>query len=96
MITREKIQAQNDFLKLETLQMTLSTRCEPSRIGEKFNYFSETIGSKLASSIHPAQHVYEIDELQKSMVLNYTNELEKSKRVASLKNKKRSGGHDGI
>ena len=62
---------------------------------EKIIQFFTAIGPKLASSIPPAQHLYEIDKFEKSMVLNYTNELEVSKIVASLKNKK-SSGHDGI
>ena len=62
---------------------------------EKINQFFTSIGSKLASSPPPAHHKYEIDKLQNSMVLNYTNELEVSKVVGSLKNKK-SRCHDGI
>ena len=62
---------------------------------EKINQFLTAIGPMLASSIPPAQHKYEVGKFEKSMVLNYTNELEVSKIVASLKNKK-SSGHDGV
>ena len=62
---------------------------------EKINQFFTTIGPKLASSISPAQHKYDVDKIEKSMVLNYTNELEVSKIIASSKNKK-SSGHGGI
>ena len=62
---------------------------------EKNNQFITSIGSKLASSLPPAHHKYEIDKVQNCMILNYTNELEFSKIVGSLKNKK-SSGNDGI
>ena len=62
---------------------------------EKINHFFTAIGPKLASSIPPAQHKYNVDKIVKSIVLNYTNELEVSKIIASSKNKK-SSGHDGI
>ena len=62
---------------------------------EKINQFSTAIGPKLASSIPPPQHKYEVDKIEKSMVLNYTNAFEVPKTVASFKNKK-SSGHDGI
>ena len=66
---------------------------------EKTTQFFTSIGSKLASSLPPAHHKYEIDKLQNSIVLNYTNELEVSKIVGSLKNNSwefGSSGHDGI
>ena len=53
------------------------------------------IRPKLTSAIHPAQHKYENDIFEESMVLKHTNEMEVSKLKASLKNKK-SIGHDGI
>ena len=56
---------------------------------EKINQFFTAIGPKLASSILPAQHKNEVDKFEKSRVLNYTNELEVSQTVASLKNKKK-------
>ena len=62
---------------------------------EKINQIFTTIGPKLASSIPPAQHKYDVDKIEKSMVLNHKNELEVSKIIASLKNNK-SSGHNGI
>ena len=62
---------------------------------EKINQFFTATGPKLASSIPSAQHKYDVDKIENSMVLNYTNELEVSKIIASLKNKK-SSGNDGI
>ena len=62
---------------------------------EKINQVFTSIGSKFASSLPLAHHKYGLDKLQNSMVLSYTNDLEVSKTVESLKNKK-SSGHDDI
>ena len=62
---------------------------------EKINQFFTSIGLKLASSLPPAHHKYEIDKLQNSIFFNSTNELKVSEIVGSLKNKK-SSGHDGM
>ena len=51
---------------------------------EKINQFFPATGPKLASSIPSAQHKHDVDKIEKSMVLNYTNELEVSKIIASL------------
>ena len=49
----------------------------------------------MPSSLPNVHHKYEIDKPRNSTILNYTNELEVSKIVGSLKNKK-SSGLDGI
>ena len=80
----------------QSFKSTTFVRSEKSySYAKNENQFFTAIGPKLASSIPPAQHKYEVDKFEKSLVLNYTNELENSKIVAILKNKK-SSGHDGI